>query len=88
MRTGADRPSAVGWLPLARYQETEMPAGKALWLTKKNGAFVIGPAPDEPPRANEIVVRARAVAVNPVDRYLPFMGCSIRPCSAPMSRAR
>jgi hypothetical protein len=36
--------------------------GKALWLTKKNGDLVIGPAPDAAPRANEIVVRARAVA--------------------------
>ncbi|HEY2070885.1 MAG TPA: hypothetical protein VGG48_15125 [Rhizomicrobium sp.] len=53
--------------------------GKALWLTKKNGDLVIGPAPDAAPRANEIVVRARAVAVNPVDRFLPSLGGFITP---------
>jgi NADPH:quinone reductase-like Zn-dependent oxidoreductase len=56
-----------------------MPAGQALWLTAKNGALRVGPAPDTPPRANEIVVRARAVAVNPFDRYLPSLGGLITP---------
>ena len=56
-----------------------MPAGKALWLTKKGGGFSVGPAPDTPPGATDIVVRTRAVAVNPVDRILPVLGFLITP---------
>lgn len=52
---------------------------QAVWLTVKRGALRIGPAPTPAPGANEIVVRARAVAVNPVDRLLPLMGNFIAP---------
>jgi NADPH:quinone reductase-like Zn-dependent oxidoreductase len=41
---------------------------KALWIKAKRTPFTEGPAPYTPPRANEIVVRVRAVAVNPMDR--------------------
>ena len=39
----------------------------ALWLPKRGARFEVGPAPYTPPAANEVVVRVRAVAVNPVD---------------------
>ncbi|SFK38257.1 NADPH:quinone reductase [Amycolatopsis sacchari] len=39
----------------------------ALWLPKRGARFEVGPAPYTPPAPNEVVVRARALAVNPVD---------------------
>jgi NADPH:quinone reductase-like Zn-dependent oxidoreductase len=51
-----------------------MPENKALWLNAKGAPFTVGPAPYTAPRANEIVVRVRAVAVNPVDRLQQTMG--------------
>lgn len=51
-----------------------MPENKALWINKKRGPFTIGPAPYTAPRAGQIVVRARAVAVNPVDRLQQTLG--------------
>ncbi|MEU5995200.1 zinc-binding alcohol dehydrogenase family protein [Spirillospora sp. NPDC047418] len=39
----------------------------ALWLPKRGGRFEVGPAPYTPPAAGEVVVRVRAVAVNPID---------------------
>ena len=39
----------------------------ALWLPKRGAKFEVGPAPYTPPAADEVVVRVRAVAVNPVD---------------------
>ena len=43
------------------------PTNQALWLTRAGGAPQTGAAPYTPPGPGEIVVRARAVAVNPVD---------------------
>jgi NADPH:quinone reductase-like Zn-dependent oxidoreductase len=40
---------------------------EALWLRTRGGALEVGTAPTPTPGAFEIVVRARAVAVNPVD---------------------
>jgi NADPH:quinone reductase-like Zn-dependent oxidoreductase len=40
---------------------------RAVWLTARRGSLELGPAPYTPPRHSEIVVRNRAVAVNPVD---------------------
>jgi len=51
-----------------------MPENTALWLNAKRAPLTVGPAPYTPPRANEIVVRARAVAVNPMDRLQQTMG--------------
>jgi NADPH:quinone reductase-like Zn-dependent oxidoreductase len=51
-----------------------MPSNNALWLPAKRGDFKIGPAPYTPPRANEIVVKNRAVAINPVDWLMPVIG--------------
>jgi NADPH:quinone reductase-like Zn-dependent oxidoreductase len=39
----------------------------ALWLPKRGAKFKVGPAPYTPPAAGEVVVRVRAVAVNPID---------------------
>jgi len=44
-----------------------MPENTALWLPKRGAAFEVGPAPYTPPGPGEVVVRVRAVAVNPVD---------------------
>jgi NADPH:quinone reductase-like Zn-dependent oxidoreductase len=51
-----------------------MPENKALWINAKRGPFTVGPAPYTAPRADEIVVRARAVAINPFDRLQRAMG--------------
>jgi NADPH:quinone reductase-like Zn-dependent oxidoreductase len=44
-----------------------MPQNTALWLPRRGAAFKVGPAPYTPPGPDEVVVRVRAVAVNPVD---------------------
>jgi NADPH:quinone reductase-like Zn-dependent oxidoreductase len=49
-----------------------MPQNTALWLPKRGAAFEVGPAPYTPPGANEVVVRVRAVAVNPIDAMPGF----------------
>ena len=51
-----------------------MPENKALWINAKRGPFIVGPAPYTAPRAGEIAVRVRAVAVNPFDRLQQTMG--------------
>jgi NADPH:quinone reductase-like Zn-dependent oxidoreductase len=45
----------------------------ALWLPKRGARFEVGPAPCTPPAANEVVVRVRAIAVNPVDGMPGFL---------------
>jgi len=44
-----------------------MPTNKAAWLRAKGAKLEVGPAPYTPPRANEIVIKNHAVAINPVD---------------------
>ncbi|MDR3516118.1 MAG: zinc-binding alcohol dehydrogenase family protein [Azospirillaceae bacterium] len=56
-----------------------MPENKALWINAKRGPFTVGPAPYTAPRADEIVIRARAVAVNPMDRLQQTLGDIITP---------
>jgi NADPH:quinone reductase-like Zn-dependent oxidoreductase len=56
-----------------------MPENTALWLHAKRAPFTVGPAPYPAPRADEIVVRVRAVAVNPFDRAIQAMGDLITP---------
>ncbi len=51
----------------------------ALWLPSKRVPLRVGAAPFTPPRAGEIVVRARAVAINPVDRLMLTIGDIIMP---------
>jgi len=44
-----------------------MPENMAAWLPAKFERLALGPAPYTPPRDDEMVVRNRAVAINPVD---------------------
>jgi NADPH:quinone reductase-like Zn-dependent oxidoreductase len=55
------------------------PVNTALWLPAKRAAFKVGPASYTPPRADEIVIRARAVATNPIDWLLQAVGDIIFP---------
>ena len=59
-----------------------MPENKALWLNAKRAPLTVGPAPYTAPRADEIVVRVRAVAVNPMDRLQQTMGDIFTPWTA------
>lgn len=56
-----------------------MPENKALWLNAKRAPLAVGPAPYTAPRADEIVVRVHAVAVNPIDRLQQTIGDIITP---------
>lgn len=51
-----------------------MPDHSALWLPAKRSSFAVGSNTYTRPQPDEIVVRNRAVAVNPVDRLLPTIG--------------
>ena len=51
----------------------------ALWLKAKQTEFVVAPAAFPVPSAGEIVIRVRAVAVNPMDRLVRSMGDFITP---------
>jgi NADPH:quinone reductase-like Zn-dependent oxidoreductase len=54
-------------------------ANAAVWLTAKRGALEVAPAPYTGPRDNQIVVRNGAVAINPVDWFVPSIGDLIYP---------
>jgi NADPH:quinone reductase-like Zn-dependent oxidoreductase len=56
-----------------------MPDNQALWLATKRAPFTVGAAPHTAPGDNEIVVRVRALAVNPFDRIIQTMGDIITP---------
>jgi len=56
-----------------------VPDNTALWLPSKRAPLTIDAAPYRPPRAGEIVVRARAIAINPVDRLMLTIGDIIMP---------
>ena len=56
-----------------------MPENTALWLNAKRGPFTVGASPYTAPRADEIVVCVRAVAVNPFDRAIRTIGGIITP---------
>lgn len=45
----------------------------ALWLPRRGARFEVGPAPYTRPAADEVVVRVRAVAVNPIDGLPGFL---------------
>lgn len=60
-----------------------MPENQAAWLPAKNAKLQVGPAPYTPPRDHEIVVRNRAVAINPVDWIIPQLGSLIFPWLKP-----
>jgi NADPH:quinone reductase-like Zn-dependent oxidoreductase len=50
------------------------PVNNALWLPAKQAAFSVAPAPYTAPHGCEVVVRTRAVALNPFDRHLQTIG--------------
>src|SRR4051812_25093935 len=54
----------------------------ALWISSKRSPFAVGPAPMPKARAHEVVVRARAVAVNPFDRLTRPAGAIMPPSLA------
>lgn len=56
-----------------------MPTNTAAWLSSKHARLEIGPAPYTHPRANEIVVENRAVAVKPIDWITQGVGKLIFP---------
>lgn len=56
-----------------------MPDHSALWLPAKRSSFAVGSNTYARPQPDEIVVRNRAVAVNPVDRLLPTIGDFVFP---------
>lgn len=51
-----------------------MPVNEAAWLTGKQAPLAVRGAPYTPPRPGEVVVRNRAVAVNPVDWFKQDLG--------------
>jgi NADPH:quinone reductase-like Zn-dependent oxidoreductase len=59
-----------------------MPANTAAWFVSARAKLKVSPAPYTPPGEGEIVIRNRAVAINPVDwaiATLPFIGPRIVP---------
>jgi NADPH:quinone reductase-like Zn-dependent oxidoreductase len=56
-----------------------MPENNALWLRAKRAPLTVGAALYTAPRADEVVVLVRAVAVNPMDRLQQTMGDIITP---------
>jgi NADPH:quinone reductase-like Zn-dependent oxidoreductase len=51
-----------------------MPKNEAAWLVAKHQPLQVKDAPYTEPQAGEILVRNRAVAVNPVDWMIPHLG--------------
>lgn len=56
-----------------------MTTNTAAWLSRPRAPLEVRPAPYTAPRAGEIVVRNRAVAINPVDSLVPFIGRFVYP---------
>ena len=56
-----------------------MTRNTALWLNAKRADFTVAPAPCSEPLAGEILVRVRAVAVNPMDRLIQSVGDLMTP---------
>ncbi|KAK3072324.1 hypothetical protein LTR53_007017 [Teratosphaeriaceae sp. CCFEE 6253] len=51
-----------------------MPTNTAAWILEKCGPVVVGAAPMPEPREHEIVIRAHALALNPVDGFMHARG--------------
>jgi hypothetical protein len=51
-----------------------MPANTAAWLPAKRAKLVVGPAPYTAPGEHQIVVKTRALAINPVDWFIQAAG--------------
>jgi NADPH:quinone reductase-like Zn-dependent oxidoreductase len=70
----AGRPGQSPGRSAIKGREAARPVNTAAWLRKRGGAFEVGPASYTPPQQNEIVVRNRAVAVNPLDWGIHLAG--------------
>src|ERR1700694_3491446 len=55
------------------------PEAQALVLDQKNGDLHVMPAAIADPGVHQIAIRARAVAINPIDRYMSPLGGFITP---------
>lgn len=66
-----DHPAHKGW--------PRMPTNAAAWMGAKHAQLEVGPAPYTHPRADEIVVKNHAVAINPVDWITQVVGNLIFP---------
>ncbi|WP_407541907.1 alcohol dehydrogenase catalytic domain-containing protein (plasmid) [Deinococcus radiomollis] len=51
-----------------------VPGNTAAWMVQGRLTLEVGSAHYTPPRAGELVIRTRAVAVNPVDWLIPLIG--------------
>jgi len=51
-----------------------MPTNEAAWLVAKHAPLQVKPAPYTQPGAGEVLVRNRAVAINPVDWAIQYLG--------------
>ena len=51
-----------------------MPTNTAAWLNEKHGRFHVGEAPYPTPSADQIVIRNRAVAMNPLEWIIQVEG--------------
>lgn len=51
-----------------------MPSNQAAWLTAKGAPLTVEPAPLLDPKPNQILIKNRAVAINPVDWAMQDMG--------------
>jgi NADPH:quinone reductase-like Zn-dependent oxidoreductase len=51
-----------------------MPANTAAWIPARNRPLEVGPAPRTPPGPDQIVIRNRAIAINPVDWVIQVAG--------------
>jgi NADPH:quinone reductase-like Zn-dependent oxidoreductase len=69
-----DRTSSTTTQSQGPPQPTSRPVNRAVWLTAKRGRLAIASASYTEPRSNEIVVRNRAVGINPVDWMIPSIG--------------
>ena len=56
-----------------------MPSNQAAWLTAKGAPLTIEPAPLLDPKANQILIKNHAVAINPVDWAMQLMGQDLFP---------
>nr|WP_228511686.1 zinc-binding alcohol dehydrogenase family protein [Clavibacter sp. VKM Ac-2872] len=54
--------------------ETAVPTESAAWLASSAADLTVGPAPRTEPRAGEVAIRVRAVAINPLDTMKQHMG--------------
>lgn len=52
----------------------DIPKNEAAWLVSEHGLLEVKDAPYTEPEAGEILVRNHAVAVNPVDWMIPYLG--------------